>query len=753
VSGTDAEAVAISVPVRSNRAAFWLAILPLLCVLAWMGSRFVFAQFQSYDDEGYLLITVQQFLQGRPLYDAVYTQYGPAYYLWQQILHGMIGIPVTHDATRVVTLVVWLACSVLAGVPVWLLTRRLLLTTIAIAISFFHLTQLTYEPGHPQELCLLAVMTAVAIAMWRFATTKRLGLPAATAIGALAALTVLTKINVGGFLLGAMTLGLVTGLRNSPWRTPVVRVVTVAAFAAVPVLMRGDLFRSDIAAWIVVVWSGMLAALIAGSGEGTSDGVVTFPELRAGVVGFALTSTVVVAAVLAGGTSLQALFDGLFVWPQRLSAVFWRRLPVPFFAPVVALASLFVAVSLRRSLVVRRWLPPIALVLGLVQFLLSITKTFDLLLALGPSLAWLVLRTDSVDRGERVARLILVFAAILIALQAYPMPEGTQTVLGTFLFVPIGLVTLADAQRELGGSHAQQAAPRSLVRRATLAMLVVIVVAATMLRVQRIYADGVPLGLAGTESVRTTERDVATYRWLVTNLREHCDAFLTAPGLNSLHFWTDIPPVATLNATLWPILLDAGQQERVLAAAMPVTRLCVGWDRRRMDVLMRISDTASRPLVTWLAREFEPRAAFGAWDFRVRRGHDPTLLYQGRRLDEGDIMLELPSLGGDPVARIEVVNVDARRVLGDSTSGAAVVVDESGSDAQINEGIDVSRRRRLVLRGFVEPTLSDDIPIVVRLWADDGRLLAIVPVVTDASADGSPQQPIGFSQARVIYGR
>ena len=38
-----------------------LSAVGLLGILAWTGYRLVFAQFQGYDDEGYLLVTVQQF--------------------------------------------------------------------------------------------------------------------------------------------------------------------------------------------------------------------------------------------------------------------------------------------------------------------------------------------------------------------------------------------------------------------------------------------------------------------------------------------------------------------------------------------------------------------------------------------------------------------------------------------------------------------------------------------------------------------
>ena len=730
-TGATVEALPTPASVPSKKSGVWLSAASLLCVLAWIGHRLVFAQFQGYDDEGYLLVTVQQFLQGLPLYDDVYTQYGPAYYLWQQILHGIVGIPATHDATRVITLVVWLGCSALAGIPVWLLTRRLLLTAIGTAIAFFHLTQLTFEPGHPQELCLVGVMGAVAVAMWGLVARGRLGISATVVIAALAAVTALTKVNVGGFLLGAMTLGLVTSLRGSPWRNPLVWVLAALALATVPGLMYRDLFRTDIASWVVVVWSGLLAVLLAGS-EGADEGAVSEQELIAYVAGVAIVSMSLVVAILAEGTSLRALLEGLFVWPLRLPAVFWRPLPVSVFAAAWATLWLAVAVCRRRIVSVQRWMPSISLVFGLMLFLLSITKAYGLLLALAPPVVWLLLRDPSLNARERAARRILAFAAILLALQAYPMPDGTQIVVGTLLFPVIGLVMLADAQRELSNHHVPQTAPRSLGRRVALAALAVVVTAATVVRVQRLYADAVPLQMSGAEAVRVNERDAATYWWLATNLREQCDAFLTAPGLNSLHFWTGIPPVSTLNATLWPILFDAAQQERILARATSVERLCVVWDPRRMEVLMKAPDAASGPLVAWLVREFEPQAAFGGWEFRMRRGSRPTHLYQGQWLDDGRLVVDLPQLGNDPIARIAVVDTDPGRILIDSADASGLVVsDEEGAKAQIDgPGIDVSRPRRLAIGGVVAASASADRPVVVRLWTSDGRSLAIVPVVT-----------------------
>jgi hypothetical protein len=714
-------------PTRQTAMGAWLSAGGLLIALAWIGSRLVFAQFQNYDDEGYLLITVKQFVQGLPLYDSIYTQYGPAYYLWQQLLHGVLGIPLTHDATRMVTVALWIVSSGIIGSIVWLLTKRMLLTTIGVGVAFLHLTQLTFEPGHPQELCLLAVLGALSIAMWRLARRGSLDMTAATTAGMLTAIAVLTKINVGAFLVGAVTLGLTTSLRDPRWRTWLSRAAVGAAFAAVPVLMHDHLRRIDIAAWIVAVWSGLLSVHVAGQEDGSEDGVVGAREVIGFALTFAVACAVVIAAIVATGTSMRALFDGLFVWPRRLPVVFWRPLPVPVAAAIAAPIWIIAAFYWRRhASALERWMPFIALASGLTIFMLSIAKAYGPLLAWSPPLAWLALADRSLDPANRAARRLLVYAAVIMALQAYPMPDGTQIGLGTVLFVPVALAAMAGAERSLRANAPSSIRPRPLGRRAILAVLVVAVVANIGVRAQRLYASGIPLAMPGAESVRTSERDVGTYWWLTENLRANCDGFITAPGLNSLHFWTGLAPVSALNTTLWPILFDDGQQQRVVAAAAQVERLCVVWSPERMDALMTTPQMARRPLVTWLRGEFEPKASFNGWEFRTRRGHDATVVYQGRWDDER-IKIELPPLGRDVVAHLEVVDTDANRTLADSAhENELTTSDDTDMTLRADRGIDVSRARRLTLTpSGMKPSRAS---VVVRLSSRDGRAIAIVPV-------------------------
>jgi hypothetical protein len=85
-----------------------------------------------------------------------------------------------------------------------------------------------------------------------------------------------------------------------------------------------------------------------------------------------------------------------------------------------------------------------------------------------------------------------------------------------------------------------------------------------------------------------------------------------------------------------------------------------------------------------------------------------------------------------------VVDLDNDRTLGDSARAELVVLDEQGARMHVDTGIDVSRRRRLVVRlADAERLSSNDQSVAIRLWARSDRSLAIVPIVADALLERS----------------
>ena len=54
----------------------------------------------TYDDESYVMMTIKTFLDGDRLYAEMFTQYGSAYFMIPQAIHGIMGVPITHDVVR-----------------------------------------------------------------------------------------------------------------------------------------------------------------------------------------------------------------------------------------------------------------------------------------------------------------------------------------------------------------------------------------------------------------------------------------------------------------------------------------------------------------------------------------------------------------------------------------------------------------------------------------------------------------------------
>src|SRR6266852_6054749 len=51
----------------------------------------IFSRFQGYDDEGFILISLKSFFQGRPLYDEVYSSFQPGFYVVDWLLFKACG--------------------------------------------------------------------------------------------------------------------------------------------------------------------------------------------------------------------------------------------------------------------------------------------------------------------------------------------------------------------------------------------------------------------------------------------------------------------------------------------------------------------------------------------------------------------------------------------------------------------------------------------------------------------------------------
>src|ERR1700735_5064038 len=107
----------------------WFSLLTLLSGI-WAYYR-IFTGFSFYDDEGSMMASVKQYLDGLKLYDQFWSGYGPVYYFYNWLLRTSTGTPVTHDVVRISSLFPWLATALVCAWIVLRVTDSLVLATLA----------------------------------------------------------------------------------------------------------------------------------------------------------------------------------------------------------------------------------------------------------------------------------------------------------------------------------------------------------------------------------------------------------------------------------------------------------------------------------------------------------------------------------------------------------------------------------------------------------------------------------------------
>jgi len=574
----------------SPRAAAYVAFLVVAGIVGFFS---IYSKFAAYDDEGYVLLSIKQFVAGGSLYNDVYSQYGPFHYeLWGG-LYALTGRTVTPDTGRAIVIAVWLAIALLTGLTVERLTQRLSLGVSGAIVAFATATAITNEPMHPGGLAdlLLIGIVAAAVLLERRARL-RMGL-----IGFLLAALVLTKINIGATALAAVCLALsvsVPTLRRRPWLTPAL----TAGCIVLPFLLTARDLQTGWAQNLAVLVSLSIAAVgitLIGLRQWRPSNHRSGEGLGVIVAAFATGIAAIVVAIVATGTSVSDLVNGVLIRPLGQRDAF----SIPASSSTLALdfgfLGLLAAVGVRRVVVPQR--PSLVagtarVVAALIIWLLaSATLPISITPDPGPlglalPLTWLAAlppRGRSANAGPGAfARALLPALAVLGALVIYPV-AGSQVGFAAVLFIPAGGLILADGLRQVGEWYEARGPERGAQFATAVPLAAITLVAALTYQVllqpavlnTYAYRHLKHLPFGGATHVRQPATTADGFARIVSDLRARCDTFVTLPGMNSFYLWSRMTPPTNLNTTSWMYLLDAAEQQRIVNAITPVRRLCL----------------------------------------------------------------------------------------------------------------------------------------------------------------------------------
>ncbi|MDP9333525.1 MAG: hypothetical protein M3Q30_09485 [Actinomycetota bacterium] len=534
------------------------------------------------------LVSLRQFLDHGSLYRHTWSGYGPFYYSFVGLIYRLTGQAPTLQNGRLLALAFTAVSASVFAAAVWRVTKSLPASVLC-EVGAFVILILSVSPMHPALLIVL-ILAVLTYALSSYAVEPR-HLTLLVAGGAVGAVT-MTKVNVGLFAGVGMAVAFVVGNRNQP---PLIRALVAGSAVLLPFVL---IFQSFSETWAAVLAGMVSVSLLALVAVMTLD-AVSLPR-RAIVVatlGAVVTAATSVCWPLLTGTSLPALFEGVVTKPLRQVDLLTipATVRVNWVVIVLTLSVLLLAVTrpdARSStwLAYFRWPHAALAVAGLWLFGLGTLDRATNFASWLPAIVVLPALAFVADAGPsvRLALRFLLPLAVLQVLHAYPV-AGAQVGWATVaMTVPCTIAIAAGLERHASWRE-MNALPAALAT-GSLCLLLVLAAGSWPPALWKTYTAQPVLGLRGATFIRVDAERARVLRTVTAALREQCDTFYSAPGLNSFYIFSGLPPPTGLLAN-WPGVLDVAQQKEVLSRLRAAERA-----NERVCILRDVSRTSA-----WLA--------------------------------------------------------------------------------------------------------------------------------------------------------
>ncbi len=618
-----------------------LIISALAVVLSATAFYSLGGYFTFYDDVGFLMLTQKTFFSGHALYDQTFTAYGPAYYAYEQLLHAITRLPLSHDSTLIITVFAWVGISLLCTGYVARLSRNVFLTAGTFFAVFVMLGFLKNEPGHPQELCALSLGGMLLGST--FLTRGRQVRIILGAIGFLAGLLSMTKPNLGVFAALAGWISLANLVADRRRRNVLFGASALAALLLPLALMRHNL---SWAGPYCLLESAAILLLVVQLATSKVDRSLPLRTLAAPALGFVAALLACAAYALATGTSPAGLLHGLVLQHIGFDQVFYMvpRFGLDDVLLTVSIAGLvWVATGPGKGIWKDTPWVPALVKFSVAPFMVAIALVVGL--SVSPIFVWclpLLVATaqfapsQPTSLGETAPRHFAIALAVLSGLWGYPI-WGSQAGMSLFLLIPVAMVWCADAvcygfgsvptDSRLPSGGIISGIVQAIQRRRTAWTLVSYVAALgtlglSLVRLEeaaKAYHDLPSSGLRGSRFLHMPAEMADFYRRVIQAAQAHGRSFFTMPGLGSLYFWANQDPPTCANPTTWMTLLTPDQQARVVADLQKTPNLCVIRWPLLVDFWTRGRDISQNKVVRYIEETFTTVETFNGLEIMVRR--------------------------------------------------------------------------------------------------------------------------------------
>ncbi|MBV8780127.1 MAG: hypothetical protein JO353_01910, partial [Phycisphaerae bacterium] len=484
----------------------------------------IFSGFNTYDDEGAIIVALLGLARGHVLYDQVAGMYGPFGFFPKLAIIKAFHLAVDHNVSRTMSWTTYFAGCVTASLVTWRFTKQASLAAITLFVTYLLLRWFGGESGHPQDECQLLLSIAALLATFAIESCRwRVGI----AIAVVGGMLLMTKGNLGVFFIAAFGTTLVLLLRKSTLRL-ILRIACLMALLILPwTLLRSHVDNASVSNFFIAIEISLLNCFLIATMRAT-HGALRLREVLLFATCLLATAGIIFAGTMALGTSLRGMKEGLIDLPLRGSNLFfwfWRKsewmIPVAVFASVGAAIG---AAYLRKTDSKDAQFP-VALAVFRMAGGIYVAKValFDsqsgqeLLMATLPPFLWIFMmpiRFDIHETPVSFARTFIAFLAVAQTMGSYPN-AGTQQAIGLIIPMIIAVVSFNDGLQFFLRFLPTTAIRLNTVIGTAVGCFILWFSISTTVRQDRIYQRFVPLSLPGSDMVRVPDQELLRLKMVV----------------------------------------------------------------------------------------------------------------------------------------------------------------------------------------------------------------------------------------------